>query len=375
MIRTYVPRLALGLAFAVGTASAGSFTITPTFDSSITGDSNAVNIEATINAAIAVYEATFTNPINVLIYFQEGGGLGQSNTVSYYNGYQSFYDALVATNANPAAIAALAANGGNGDTNGGVNPVSGSSGNANIAVKSADGRAIGLSGDVPVCNPTATMVGSSIPNDCGTLGATANSVDAIISLNTAITNPGSNGNTSNYPLLATTEHEIDEVLGLGSSLNNCNDQQITPTPNCTAGSPYSSVGPYGAPEDLFRYDGSGNRTLSTTCSSGNPQQTDLSTQPAAFFSYGPATGNIAQFNNDCNGGDFGDWQSSPLPNGTSAQVQDAFTGPGTGPTLGSSEIAALTAIGYTTSSTPEPGTMALLGGGFMLIALVRRRRP
>ncbi len=57
--------------------------ITPTFDSTITGDANAAAIENVINGAIATYETTFTDPINVTITFGEmTTGLGESST--YY---------------------------------------------------------------------------------------------------------------------------------------------------------------------------------------------------------------------------------------------------------------------------------------------------
>jgi hypothetical protein len=344
-------------ALSTAAATAGSFTITASYDSSINSDTNSAAIKAAIGTAITDFENTFTNPINVLIYFQEGGGLGQSNTVSFFQtDYQSFYDGLVTNNANPDAIAGLNANGGNGDTNGDVNPANG---NSYISVKTANARAVGLDGPA-YCTPVATTMGENYPTQCS-VAPGANAVDGIISLNTAITNPGSPGAMGNYPLVSVIEHEIDEVLGLGSSIVNCNDATSS---SCTAGSTYNTRG-NATPEDLFRYNAGARAPLGTTCS--NPDTMTVS--PTAYFSYGPATGNIAQFNNDCNGGDFGDWQS-----GASAQVQDAFTGPGAGPTIGSSEIAALTAIGYTTSSTPEPGTMVLFGAGLAVVGLLRRRR-
>src|SRR6202012_5318372 len=105
--------LTAGVLLGCALANASSFTITATFDSTITSDPNAAAIEGVINTAIAQFASLVTNPINVLIYFQEGGGLGESNTVSYNNSYTSFYNGLVAENANAAAIAGLNANGGN----------------------------------------------------------------------------------------------------------------------------------------------------------------------------------------------------------------------------------------------------------------------
>src|SRR5450432_3807813 len=76
-------------------AFAGPFTITPTWGQSILNDTvaNQNAIEGTIMSAIAIYEATFSDLMNVNITFEEGvlpnGGLGQSSTsittVSYTN--------------------------------------------------------------------------------------------------------------------------------------------------------------------------------------------------------------------------------------------------------------------------------------------------
>ena len=94
--------------------------------------------------------------------------------------------------------------------------------------------------------------------------------------------------------------------------------------------------------------------------------------PTAFFSYNGST-DLAQFNNTCNGADFGDWQSNPLPNGVAAQVQDAFATPGAQPLYGSNEIAALSAIGYTVAVAPEPGTFLLLSLALPAFLMVRKR--
>jgi hypothetical protein len=296
-----------------------SLVINPTFDSTITNDPNAVAIEGTINTAIRTYESTFSNNITVNITFQEmTTGLGRSNFTVFIVPYTRFRAALAAQPQTSDVATALAhlPN----QTN---NPVTNT---ANVLLKTADIKALGLTG-------------FSLPASDGT-----------VSLNTTITTPGSPGTTGQYSLLATTEHEIDEILGLGSTL-------------VTFTSPPFSDDPL--PEDLYRYDASGNRSFST-----NPVS---STAPKAYFSLDGST-LLAQFNNQNNGGDYGDWQSNPRPPGVPPQVQDAFATPGAAPTLGV-ELRALNVVGYD-FVTPEPSTIAA-GGTGVLMALgswLHRRR-
>ena len=165
--------------------------IIPTFDSSITGDPNAVAIEGTINQAISFYENTFTThtaaQIGVKIDFQEGGGLGGSTTGLYKESYSSFINALTAAGSGDAtdttALAHL--------PTGANNPVTGST---TINGKSAELRALGFNTPGFVTNVNGTF-------------------DGVITLNTSLTTPGSPGSSLQYSLLAVTEHEIDEVLG------------------------------------------------------------------------------------------------------------------------------------------------------------------
>jgi hypothetical protein len=83
--------LSLAASVAIGSTLANAGLImTPTFDNTITSDPNAAVIEGVINGAIKTYENTFSNPINVSIYFQEGAGLGESAAFSYFNGYNTF---------------------------------------------------------------------------------------------------------------------------------------------------------------------------------------------------------------------------------------------------------------------------------------------
>jgi hypothetical protein len=198
-------------------------------------------------------------------------------------------------------------------------PVTGSS---TINVKTANIKALNIAGSFP---PFGGM-------------------DGFIGLNTHITDIGSPGTTGVFSLLSTVEHEIDEVLGLGSDLG-----QADPFFNAPA------------PEDLFRYDSAGNRSYTT-----NPGA-------LAFFSISGLP-SLAQFDNQNDGGDWGDWQSNPLPPGVAPKVQDAFATPFAHPTL-SVELRALDVIGYDpAAAVPEPGTLALLGSSLIGFAALRRRR-
>ena len=85
---------------------------------------------------------------------------------------------------------------------------------------------------------------------------------------------------------------------------------------------------------------------------------------------------MAQFDNQNDGGDFGDWQSNPLPPGVAPKVQDAFATPGANPSLGV-ELTALDVIGYNFAATPavpEPGTLAMLATSLLGLGMLRRRK-
>jgi hypothetical protein len=322
--------LVLGLALATS-SPAQALVITPTFDSSITSDPNAAAIENTINQAISFYQSTYSNPVNVNIYFKEGGGLGQSNTLVYDIGYSNFLNGLAANQSishqsdQATALANL--------PGGSINPVNGTT---DLLVKSADARVLGIA--------TSTLLNSS-----GAAGIGGGFIyDGIISLNTSLTTPGSPGSTLQYSLLATAEHEIDEVLGLGSSLPNNSNNAFFNNPSG---------------EDLYRYSAPGVRSFTATSGAN------------AYFSINGGATNLDQFNNTQNGGDYGDWQGGAQP-----QVQDAFGTPGGSASLNASsvELTALDVLGYDRSAvtaTPEPGTLLLFGqGAVAVVGLVWRKQ-
>ncbi len=291
-----------------------ALTIVATFDSTITGTPGAVD---TINQAIQVYESTFSTPITVSIAFDHmGSGLGQSTKAIYETSYSGFLAQLQnhATSANDTTALAHLPSGIN-------NPVTGTS---NIYLTGANALALGFTGTI---------------DSSGTIGLNLN----LINSTRSSINPGK------YDLLAIAEHEIDEILGLGSLVGN--------SLNLT--SPM--------PEDLFRYDSSGARTYTTVGDN-------------AYFSINGST-LLARFNQNAGpyfGGDYGDWWS---PGSQTPDVQDAFGTPGMTPNLSSAEFTALDVIGYTLTGVPEPSTTAVLiagaaGLGAVIGKRVRRsRRP
>ncbi|PYS46284.1 MAG: hypothetical protein DMF68_19575, partial [Acidobacteria bacterium] len=260
---------------SVTTASSGSgLIINATFDSSITSNPNAAAIEAMINQAVAIYQSTFTDPITVSILFRYSStspngtplgsnSLAQSNYVIYtgttWSTYINALKADVRTANDATANASL--------------PTSALS--TNIIVSSANGRAVGLN------TPPGMFSNGSV--------SAGGPFDGIVTLNSAaafqLTRPPTSGN---YDALRSTEHEIDEVLGLGSYISSYSDLR---------------------PQDLFSWSSPGVRNLT---SSGS-----------RYFSINSGSTNIVGFN-QTSGGDYGDWLSGSCPQ-TTPYVQNAFS--------------------------------------------------
>ena len=295
--------LLLVVALLLGVMPARALVIVPTFDSTITSDPNAATIENTINTAIQFYEARFADPITVTIYFQEistAGFFGTSYWWYYNIDYSEYLAALQedATTTNDAiALANLPE-----DV---INPATGT---YYINVKTANLRAIGITG-----------LNSGI----------SGGYDGIVGLHTSELNLSrASIDPTKGDLLATVEHEMDEVLGLGSSL----DEGF--------GDPF--------PEDLFRYDSSGNRTFTT---SGDD----------AYFSIDGV--NFLDRFNQISGFDYGDWwvNGPHVP-----QVQDAFATDGATPNP-KVELVALDVIGYDLLPVPPPAITGIRLSGTELV--------
>jgi hypothetical protein len=268
----------------------GNLVINATFDSTITGDPNAAVIESTINSVIALYEASFSDPITVTINFQEtAGGLGQSSSYVIpgvsYSIFRSKLAAAATTANDTHALAHLPA--------GSSNPVNGST---TLSLNLPNGRALGFSG--PDWDPPPGQT------------------DGIVYLNTARMNLDRTSiNPSKFDLFAVAAHEIDEVLGLTSALDGLANGDPAPTGDVQV-------------MDLFRYDQNGNRSFTTASTA------------QAWFSLDGTT-RLVRFNQDATG-DFHDWYS---PGGQTPRIQDAFATPGATPDP-TVELIALDVIGY-----------------------------
>jgi hypothetical protein len=270
-------------------AAGAGLVITPTFDSSI----NAAT-QTAINNAIAFYQSVITTPITVSIFFSNmTSGLAQSFSLEYQIDYPSYRAALAAHIVSTDDAVAVA-----NTPPGPTNPVDGSPA---VLLTSANGRALGLNTPGLLLNFTGSPCPTFTGDGC--IGINVTEANQLHILNSAI------------------EHEIDEVLGLGSSLFAGGKEQFP------------------RPEDLFRWASAGHRIYGNNPSTSIP--CDAGT-PRAFLSFDGGMTGINEFNNCDNGGDYGDWITH-----TPSQVQDAFTNHSANATLTatSSEVRALDVIG------------------------------
>jgi len=247
--------------------------INATFDGSITANPNAAAIEAMINQAISIYESLFRDPLTIEIRFRYAttapngtplpqGAVSQSITAIYmapWNLYISELSADATTSNDNLAIASLP----------------GSALSTNIVAASANARVVG--GDAPPVMFANGTVGPGGP------------YDGIVTLNSSIpfqfTRPV---DASNFDAQRVVEHEMDEVMGLGSRL----------------GRPGNDL----HPQDLFSWSSPGNRNISTS--------------GTRYFSINGGATNIVNFNQNPDG-DLGDWFSEQCPQ-THPYVQNAF---------------------------------------------------
>jgi hypothetical protein len=285
------------------TVATRGLTIHATFGSSITNHPNAAAIQAMINRAISIYESLFRDPITIQILFRYSNTL--PNGTPFPSGHISRSDWVYYTVPWNAYIRALRADA---KTNNDILANASLPDNAlssNIYPTSAGGRAVGL-------NTRPAMFAN------GTVGA-GGPFDGIVTLSLAapfqFNRPPSGSNFDGQHFI---EHEIDQVIGLGSFLN-------------IPGIPLR-------PQDLFSWSSRGVRN---TTSIG-----------VRYFSINGGSTNIVNFNQNPNF-DFGDWLSRPCPQARPF-VQNASGCPGQFSDVAatSPEGVNLDVIGYDLASSP-----------------------
>ncbi len=287
------------------TSATPGLTIHATFDSSITGNPNAAAIEAMINRAISILESLFSDPTTVEVRFRYAttapdgtplpqGSVSRSDFVVYMMQWSTFIDALRADARSSNDNVANAS-------------LPGTALATTIEPSSANGRVVGL--DTPPAMFADGTVGPGGP------------YDGIVTLNSSVplqfTRPTSAGS---FDAQRATEHEMDELIGLGSKLGH--------------------TGIDFRPQDLFSWSSAGVRNIT---SSGT-----------RYFSINGGVTNIVNFNQDPQG-DFGDWLSEDCPQ-LHPYVQNAFlcTGQSSDVTATSPEGINLDIIGYDLANTPLP---------------------
>lgn len=299
--------------------AARAVTITPSFDASVTAQTNAAEIEDGFTTAANMIGGTLANPVSVRIGVSWGSVGGQAMPASAlgasldplygyfsYSQVKSWLGAAASTAADQTAIAYLPAN-----------PAAGN----RYVIPSAEAKALGL------------------------VSGNGGSTDGYIGFGTGAPYTFNDANgvaAGTYDFVSVAGHEIEEVLGRISGL--------------------SSASPsYATPFDLFRYTA--------------PGASSFDYGAAAYFSLDGGATDLGWFNN-AGSGDRSDWAST----GSTLDLQDAYSYPGLQLQLSAADLDALDALGWNATGpnaasvlasslkplggaveAPEPASLSLLG--------------
>ncbi len=289
--------------------------------------------QTAFSSVVATYGVLLTNNVTVNLEVQFGTtNLGQSDTQYDSATYTSWANALSATStANPgnadmiSAVASLPAD---------TNPVTGDV-NSKIQLTTANAKALGISETTSAATPDSTITFSTASSYEYNSTATAGAID----------------------FANVAEHELDEVLGIGSSLAGDN----------------SAVPSTLSAEDYFRYSASGVHSVTNDPSA------------AVYFSNDGGVTQLAQFNQSGAVGDTNDWSYGCTGGVAGPYAQDATTCAGVVAAdpfaFGSPEQHVLNSLGWAqiqtagdiTPPVPEPATNGVMGIGIVALVLWFRR--
>ncbi|MBV8972271.1 MAG: NF038122 family metalloprotease [Sphingomonadaceae bacterium] len=328
------PFLKPGLAAAatlLAAAPASALSIIPVYETSVTNQAAAGQIESAFNTVAALFGDALANPVQVTVsigWNEVGGQSLPSSAVgaslSFLDGYYSY-----ATVRQALTSAAGASSGSAAGAAGGTLPAMLATGPTNYVVTSAEAKALGLAPD-----------GTALDGYIGFAGATSGfGFDPA-----AVT-------SKQYDFQAVAAHELSEILGRISG--------------------FDSTG-YRTAYDLFRFSA--------------PGQLASSASGRAYFSLDNGKTVLQTFNSGS--GDRGDWATTS----TTTDAFDAAIARGKRKSVSYVDLAALDALGWNgaaalagagslggtafalAGSVPEPSSWALLVTGFALTgAMVRRR--
>jgi hypothetical protein len=305
--------IALLLFFSTGlSAHASNLTINITFDSTITSDPRAAQIESAVNYVVMEYQTLFTNPITVNITVSENSsvGLGESDTnLTGAFTYSQIRSALINDATSADDIVALDA-----DTS---LPTTDPTSSNNYFVPTAEAKALGLLGESSSSDGTFLF----------------NSTDSYTF------DPNNQQVAGDFDFIGIAEHEISEIMGRISGLGTTS---------------FNGKAAY-LPFDLFRYSAPGVRAYNNNGST--------------YLSIDGGNTDLQGFNDAAtNGGDPQDFNGS-----NPSDPYNAFTGPDQGHSLTAVDLDAMNVIGYNTI-VPEPSTGILMSVAFLVAAGLTRRR-